>query len=705
MRYMLKTTIVAVLGLLLLYNNATAQQQEGTSVGDRLGHRVKEIMEMSKIGQAYQNSDLLSYDVAYDFADSAAPAINLEHKTGKYGLYDNLFWGTIDTTTEFVQGSQYYVVVDHESKNIMVYDKLEYSRAINVPLLDSLFNSEALLDLFLTRPGGVYKKLSIKYNPGMQYKQVDMLYDSTTYLLKSIAYYYNTTVYGQAYNNCADSVTTLVVPSSGVTMPGMITCSTLVKTYKNFIAEFPGHSKGATVRMYVAGGGVALNSTENSQDYAGASLAEKEIKELWVMPQSVSGIAKPLADSIKPPVPSKKMKAMSMSALSSGIWVDSAMSALQLFEWYMNEHLAVQYSGFVYADWLVNTCGYKLYQLPWNETATVNKDTLQNIWNSFANQYPASQLSITETVSVPVIKNVGSHSFNNTDYYEGDHFYITTWTSNSTWYKSRQATTYDLSVLPGNAIVQSANLSLYANKPSWLTAAHFRYVSQSPYLIIQPVKGLFIPGKTGIDLYPENYPGIPLASLPPLSTDQVSGGPGDFWSNQNYLNQNISSTVSAMYTNMQTTGVNYPVQYKLNDESFDYKSFYFGGTECSDISKRPVLNVSYTASRCDVFAAYVNKALGTWLSYEQVKELFKYAGKLDINGDCTAATPGEGCDGAPGSGKLITAVTTISFTKTDETTFDLNLFGESRFFYKIGEVFHLQERYTGYNITPVLTNR
>ncbi|WP_143774418.1 hypothetical protein [Niastella vici] len=701
---MLKTTIVAGLGLLLFFNSANAQD-EGTSVGERLGNRAEEIMEMSKIGQAYQSTDQLSYDVSYDFADSAAPAIILEHKTGKYGLYDNLFWGTIDSTTEYVQGQNYYVVADHENKNILVYDRLDYSRAINVPLLDSLFNEAALLDLILTRPGGIFKKLTIKYNPGMQYRQIDMVYDSTTYLLKSIAYYYNTTIYSQAYYNCEDSVTTLVVPSTGVAMPSTITCSTLVKTYKNFIAEFPNHTKGATVRMYVSTGGAALNAIGNNPGYAAAGQTGNEIQELWILPQSVSGISKPLKDTATPPVPRKM--AMMTTLAATGSWVDSTMSAMQLFEWYMNVHLGVQYSGFVYTDWLANTCGYKLYQLPWSENATVNKDTLQNIWNRFTAQYPTSQLSITETVSVPVIKNIGSNTLSTTgDFYEGDYMNILTWTSGD-WFTSRQATTYDLSVLPQNASIQSALLSLYANNPSWRFAAHFRNISQFPYLVIQPVKGFFIPGITSIDLVPENYDGMSAVNLPSLSTDRVSSGnSNDFWSNQNYLNQNISSLVTAMYNNVQTTGVNYPVQYKLNDETYGtYKGFFFGGTECSDSAKRPVLNVSYTASRCDVFTAFVNKNLGTWLSTDQVKDLFKFEGKLDINSDCTAATPGAGCDGEPGPGKLITAITTISFTQTDESTFDLGLFGESRFFYKVGDSFLPQDSYSGYTITPVLNDK
>ncbi|WP_315815028.1 hypothetical protein [Paraflavitalea speifideaquila] len=217
---------------------------------------------------------------------------------------------------------------------------------------------------------------------------------------------------------------------------------------------------------------------------------------------------------------------------------------------------------------------------------------------------------------------------------------------------------------------------------------------------LQPLKGVLIPGKTNFDIRPEAYAGMPSINFPPTSTNQVPPTGGDFWSNQDYLNQPVLSIVSAMYNKVQTTGVNYPIEYKMNDESYVYKNFYFGGVECSNVAKRPVLNVGYTAARCDVFTAFVNRALGTYLSYDQVVELFKFSGKLDINSNCTTATPGAGCEGDPG--KAITGVTTISFTKIDETTLDLNFFNEARFIYKVGETFMPQSMYTGYTVIPVL---
>jgi hypothetical protein len=683
--------IAGTLGCIFLLQHAMAQIEGVAPLGERLGNRTEALMEMSRIGQVYQATDLLNYNISYDFADSAALSVILEHKEGKYALYNNLFWGIVDSSMEYLQGQQYYVVADHDTKSIYVYDKLNYSRIINVPLLDSLFNEVSLKDLILTRPGGIFKKLSIQYLPNNQYHQIEMVYDSTTYLLKSIAYYYDAAIYSQAYYNCMDTVTALAVPSTGIAMPGTVTCANLVKTYRNFIAEFPAHTKGATVRMYNSQGSVAYN---NRAETASAS---QELKELWIVPQAASRKDRPRRDTITPPPPSKRNMKASLMALGS--WVDSTMTSMQLFEWYMNEHLGVQYTGDVYTDWLVNTCGYKLSQLPYSETTIVRQDTLQNIWNRFVTRYPVSQLTITETVDVPVIKGVTTNTMYPPDGYDGEYMQASTWT-NGSWYISRSANTYDLSVLPKNASIQSAALSLYAYNPSWFHAPHFRYANQYPYMQLQPVKGVFIPGKTSYDIRPEAYAGMPSVNLPPTSTNQVPGGGGDFWSNQDYLSQSVTSMVSAMYNKVQTTGVNYPLEYKLNDESYVYKNFYFGGVECSNVAKRPVLSVGYTAGRCDVFTAFVNRALGTYLSYDQVIELFKFSGKLDVNSNCTTATAGAGCEGDPG--KAITGVTTILFNKIDETTLDLNFFNEARFIYKVGETFMPQSMYTGYTVIPVL---
>lgn len=432
----------------------------------------------------------------------------------------------------------------------------------------------------------------------------------------------------------ADNIT---VASTGVPKPSNISCDDLVNTYKNFIAEFPDHVHGATVHMYVDDGTIWSLNNSNEPNYNTPSFT---VLAANLKPgPNVPGFMQSFQDTVP-------MRAKTMTALASlpptGHWTDVTMDGQHLFEWYMSEHFNLTgYTYLNFADWLVNGCGYTLNQLPWDNAVAVKADALLSIWNQFAGRYPASQTNISETVNVPVVKGITSNSLATSDIYDGEYVNAMTWTQGS-WFTTREANTYNLSVLPKNASIQSASLSLYAFAPSYRYAPHFRYADQFPYMELHPAWGIFVPGKTVFNVPPDNYPGSPVIGLPYLSSGQVSGGSNDFWSNQDYVNQNISSLVSSMYNNMQSTGVNYPVQYRLNDEGQVYKAFYFGGTTCSNAGKRPVLNVSYSASRCDVFTSFVNNALGTYLNLTDVKALFAAKG-MTINNECNAFTGSASC--------------------------------------------------------------
>ncbi|WP_315815032.1 hypothetical protein [Paraflavitalea speifideaquila] len=91
MRYLLKIAIMTTLGWIIFQQHAKAQNEGMLPLGERLGSRTEALMEMSRIGQVYQATDLLNYNISYDFADSAALSVILEHKEGKYALYNNLF--------------------------------------------------------------------------------------------------------------------------------------------------------------------------------------------------------------------------------------------------------------------------------------------------------------------------------------------------------------------------------------------------------------------------------------------------------------------------------------------------------------------------------------------------------------------------------------------------------------------------------------
>ncbi|WP_146151302.1 hypothetical protein [Chitinophaga niastensis] len=179
--------------LMALATGIKAQNDENTSI--RLGQRGAELMEMSSIMHQYVDQQYFSCNMNYDFADSAHQATVLEHATGMFKIHNNLLWNMRDSV-ESLQGEQYMLVVDHHDSAIYIYPRQPYQKFIDAPLLDSSFNQAFLKDLKLTTAANGNKTLSIYFNPGMQYSQMDLVYNPTTYLLSKISYYYSTVVFG-----------------------------------------------------------------------------------------------------------------------------------------------------------------------------------------------------------------------------------------------------------------------------------------------------------------------------------------------------------------------------------------------------------------------------------------------------------------------------------------------------------------------------
>ncbi|WP_315815021.1 hypothetical protein [Paraflavitalea speifideaquila] len=149
---------------------------------------------------------------------------------------------------------------------------------------------------------------------------------------------------------------TLTLASTGISRPAAISCADLVKTYQNFIAEFPNHTKGATVRIYIYSGSALREARDPAGEKYALAMAAPLSKGGPNMPEFMATVL----DTIKP----RASKQMFAAFASTGYWMDSVMTAKQLFQWYMNEHLRQGYSHLHYADWLINSCGYKLNQLP-----------------------------------------------------------------------------------------------------------------------------------------------------------------------------------------------------------------------------------------------------------------------------------------------------------------------------------------------------
>ncbi|PSL46347.1 RHS repeat-associated protein [Chitinophaga niastensis] len=436
---------------------------------------------------------------------------------------------------------------------------------------------------------------------------------------------------------CSTVPDILNVPAAGVVMPATINCALLSETYKNFIADFPGHLNGATFKIYLPGGGGA------------AALSARALSTAPVQE------ATPLPDTAMINHKAARMLAPAAgSTIISGQWVDTTMNAKQLFEWYFAQYLGSGGNGYTYAnyaDWLVNGCGYKLNQLPWSDTVYVRQDTLQNIWNRFIQRYPAGNNIISEPVNVPMYKLLHTYFGNDgnvdvTGRPDPTYPYLEagTWTSGY-WYTERSSFHLDLNVIPGNANITAAQLSLSAMMYPWSNgAAHFRYAANMNVNgVLSGVTGLYIPSST-VWVSQPFHDGAPQGIIPTVTQIANIGSSGDFYSNQDFPGLDMLAMLKPHYDAVHASAVNYPFVLDLNDESNAYKRYTFGGVGSSlPVGKGATLVVNYTAARCDVFTTFVNNALGTQLGLVAIKSLFSSKGRLDIDNNCATATPGTPC--------------------------------------------------------------
>lgn len=422
---------------------------------------------------------------------------------------------------------------------------------------------------------------------------------------------------------------TLVVPSSGVSRPAAISCDRLVSTYKKFVADFPDPSKGAVVKIFVAGlsemNMAAMAPQESMQ------LNEVSVDTLVFVPDTAQQASFNVLN-----LQQESNFAMA-AALPPGSWVDSLLQCKQLFEWYFNSHLgAGGYSYENYTDWLVNDCRYKINQLPCSAEAFASCDTLQQLKTRFDQLYPAALgQSITTTLQVPVHKishimrrfNSVGGVLDEFTYTSGASLSAMTWTNGGSWLNVRDNISFDFRGIPAGATINSAALNLYA-KPEHIEffpccGAHYRRTADSVFGIIEKLTDWVIPGQTLWSTQPVTDANHRL-TIAPISIDNGAGG-GTFqiFSNENYLNQGCTALVHDLH-NSAWDNRNYGVLFRQNVENIGtYKAYTFWGiTNLTPADRQPNLTVNFTASRCDLFTAFVNTQLGTHLSSSQVAGLY-----------------------------------------------------------------------------------
>lgn len=142
---------------------------------------------------------------------------------------------------------------------------------------------------------------------------------------------------------------------------------------------------------------------------------------------------------------------------------------------------------------------------------------------------------------------------------------------------------FDLSSIPANATVIDAKLSLYANTQQL-----------NGNIALGPMYGI----DNSSTLYPITSPWsmstVSWVTMPSFSTSNTTVLQTSTAAYQNYLNINVTSSVSQMVSNPST---NFGWMLRINTPNY-YNSMIFCSSNFPDSTKHPVLEVTYITSNC-----------------------------------------------------------------------------------------------------------
>ncbi len=147
-----------------------------------------ELMEIVKISETYRLASDISFDMSITYADSTQPNTILEQLQGQNKIHNGKYWGTLDSI-EYLQGSMYNLAVYRSDSMITVSNRQEYSKVLQIPLMDSLFRDANIADIQVTRVNDSTRSLKIIFNPESVYHSYGIQYDLNSFLIRNVKYY------------------------------------------------------------------------------------------------------------------------------------------------------------------------------------------------------------------------------------------------------------------------------------------------------------------------------------------------------------------------------------------------------------------------------------------------------------------------------------------------------------------------------------
>jgi hypothetical protein len=150
--------------------------------------------EIMNIAEAYRQAPNLSFDLQFNYADSARQDSIVEQINGSYKIQNGMYWAIIDST-EILQGTNYNVSVFHYDSVIAIANPQQYTNVLQLPFLDSLFRAQNVDSMNVTCPNDSTRNLRMYFNSVSQYSSYIINYDLNTYLIHCITYFIKAPAY------------------------------------------------------------------------------------------------------------------------------------------------------------------------------------------------------------------------------------------------------------------------------------------------------------------------------------------------------------------------------------------------------------------------------------------------------------------------------------------------------------------------------
>jgi len=152
-----------------------------------------EIQELIRIGESFRIKPFIAFNIHYAYSDSATWPTPVQEISATYRMSEGRYAAVIDST-ELMQGTNFNLVVYHDSKVILVSEKKPVDEGLlQVSALDSLFVANLVDSMEVTTVNDSTRKLEIHFRPEAPFVHYEITYNPTTYLIRKVLYYQRST--------------------------------------------------------------------------------------------------------------------------------------------------------------------------------------------------------------------------------------------------------------------------------------------------------------------------------------------------------------------------------------------------------------------------------------------------------------------------------------------------------------------------------